>query len=238
MKIEYGLLGVLVVAALAPAPGWAEPSGSGSTGSAQQQAPGHGASEEQGARNFSPPGTGAGSVTGQSEPGASLRMTQGHGVASAPGAEAKNSVAATARPIQPVATPPLHGAKAAKPNTVSAASPNGIARQESVKAGASGRTASSHRNPPVAASSPQTGSFRPAPLAPGRASAVAPSAHVLAASRPSPSAPASSTVAASPAGAAARHTPVSAGVGGAASYPPRNGTLVVIGGTSMRRNKL
>ena len=236
MKIRYALLGPIVATALTPGLVWADPAASTMDNSLQQRVLSAGASEQQGASGPLGPNAGALSKASQGVAVGPSLNSANRGIARTPAARAQPSFAPAAKASQHAAVQPLHSPQAAKNNLVGKV-PGPAALPASAKARASGPTVAQHRNAAGAVSSVQNGG--PMPTRPGAGTFMAREPQVLSAPRPGSSSLGGGTPSA-PANVVARHSPVSAAVGGApASYePPRNATLAVIGGTMMKRNKL
>jgi len=225
MKIRYALLGPVVVAALTPGVIWAQTAGRAMAQIVQQSALGHGESEQK-----SPDG-----LLGRSDE-AGTQADQNVALGSRKNAKPGPANVPATKSSQRAESSLAHSPKAAKHSTLIKA-PAAAALPGSTKARAPGVAGSQHRNSSGAVSSVKYGG--PVPTRPGPGALMAREPRVLTAPRPGSSALGGGTPPA-PANVVARHSPVSAALGGApASYePPRNATLAVIGGTMMKRNKL
>jgi len=226
MKIRLGFFRSIVLIALTPAVVWAEPLGSGLVDSAQQVP-----------NDPLVRGGDARSVIDQSGPVASLRNTESRGSGSFPSAPVRTSAAAAARSGQLTATGPVRSQQAASAKAVSNTRDHVAARPGSIKSLAGALTASSHRSTAGASAPAQIGGARPPHLVPDRLTAPGPRlqapAHAPGLANASPTTPVASV------NALARRSSANAVVGAAAvSEPPRNGALVVIGGTMMKRSRL
>ena len=227
MKIRYGFLLPIVVAALTPGSIWAQTGGGAMDESVQQSALSHGTSEQQGPNSPLGRSDDAGAVPGQSFAVAPSRKSAKTVLASVP----------VKRPSQYANSPLAHGPQGVKHSAVSKA-PALPVPPHSTKARADGPAIAPNGNATGAFFSAQNVRSMPTHPASGSATATARGPLESAAPHPGPSGPGAS-VSSAPANAVARHSPVSATVGGApAPYePPRNAILAVIGGTMMKRNK-
>lgn len=236
MKLRYALLGSIVVAAFAPGSLWAQPAGSAMDNSLQQRAPGPGPSEQDRSNAALGRKAGASSQAGQGAAVGASPNGANRGAAAAPAGGTRVSALPAKKLKQHPAVAPVRSSPQATNRSTVSKMPGAAALPGSIKARAAGPTVAQQRNAigalsPAQSSGPMTG--RPGP---GAVAAREPS--VLAAPRPGSSALGGGTPSA-PANAVARHSPVSATVGGAPAYePPRNAVLAVIGGTMMKRNKL